>query len=462
LLCHFVRKTPIRHLQNAVTISRNLFLQKGMRTTAITIIPKKAKELLSRLLKRIKARPSPERTDGAKNAVPAKESIRFTDFEIREGRIDFRCIHTVGDRITKENQVFFELNKPIIPSNDAIALACGCMCGNVFERICLDLPCSDNTRESLKKFTGCEVLTRQGDKTCEAKPINSDESLVLLSFSGGTDSLAALSLLPRDKVRLVSTEFGGFFEQEEIGYSLHQPEYLLRTNLRSLDYHRNSWTFMGIGLILFSEYAQAPYFCFGTNLTDSLYHLMENPPLADSPARLPFSALGMTQVCLTNGIGGPAILKIASHYYPEIMREVFESLAKPGSKKRHHKELMLECVEKRFSVNLDINRTEMKDTCNFGDLIETDLQLPYMIKHLGAGPLERFVRNIPQEIYDISRAYDLTFYERVYPAFLRTIPEGLREYYLARLEEAGVKLYTQTDCEEMAVLSDFAWNRYRK
>lgn len=433
-----------------------------MRTTSISIHLQKAKGKLSRLLNNIRNRQSSNQQYSVKSEIQAKESIRFTDFAIREGRIDFRCVHTVGETITKENLVYFELNKPIIPSNDAIALACSCMCGSAYEKIRLDLPCSDNVREALKKFTGCEFLTMQGDQTCEAKPIHNDEPLILLSFSGGTDSLAALSLLPRDKVRLVSTEFGGYFEQEEIGYSMHQPEYLLRTNLRSLDYHRNSWTFMGIGIILFSEYAQAPYFCFGTNLTDSLYHLMEKPPLAESTVRMPFSSLGMKQVCPTNGVGGSAILRIASYYYPEIMQEVFDSLAKPGSRKRYHKELMLRCVEKRFSVNLNIRLTDMNDTCNFGELIETDLQLPYTIKHLGPRTLERFVKNIPQEIYDISQTYDLTFYERVYPVFLNTIPKELQDYYLSRLEEAGIKLYTQTDCKELAVLSDFAWNRYRK
>lgn len=433
-----------------------------MRTTAISITLRKVRETLNRFLGHFTARSSSVRPSGTQSSASARESIRFTNFKIKAGRIDFRCVHTIGKTVTKENRVYFELNKPIIPSNDAIALACGCMCGSAFERIRLDLPCSDGTREALKKFTGCEVLTKRGTPTCEVKPIRNDQPIVLLSFSGGTDSLAALSLLPRDKVRLVSTEFGGYFEQEEIGYSLHQPEYLLRTNLRSLDYHRNSWTFMGIGIILFSEYAQTPYFCFGTNLTDSLYHLMEKPPLADSPLRMPFSPLGMKQVCPTNGVGGAAILKIASHYYPEIMQEVFDSLALPGSKKRFHKELMLECVEKRFSEKIDVERAGMKDTCNFGELIETDLQLPYTIKHLGAERLEAFVANIPQEIYDISQKYDLTFYERVYPVFLRTIPEGLRDYYLSRLEEAGVALYTQTDYEELAVLSDYAWKRYRK
>ncbi len=425
-------------------------------------IRSKAKKALSRLLGNKETGRPTSNPESKNNAVQAKESIRFTDFSIREGRIDFRCVHTAGETITKENLIYFELNKPIIPSNDAIALACSCMCGNAYEKIRLDLPCSDNVREAMQKFTGCDFLTLQGDQSCEVKPIQNDEPVVLLSFSGGTDSLAALSLLPRDKVRLVSTEFGGYFEQEEIGYSLHQPEYLLKTNLRSLGYHRNSWTFMGIGLILFSEYAQAPYFCFGTNLTDSIYHLMKKPPLADSPARLPFSVLGTRQICPTNGVGGAAIIRIASHYYPEIMQEVFDSLAKPGSKKRYYKELILECVEKRSSADLNVRRTEMKDISNFGDLIETDLQLPYTIKHLGAERLDAFVKNIPQEIYDISRTCDLTFYERVYPAFLRTIPEDLQGYYLSRLDEAGIKLYSQKDYEELAVLSDFAWNRYKK
>ena len=278
--------------------------------------------MLKRLLKRIINRQPSACSCVAENAVHGKESIRFTDFSIREGRIDFLCVHTAGGKTTKENRVFFELNKPIIPSNDAIAVACSCMCGNVFEEICLDLPCSDTLRESMKKFTGCEFRTLPGDESCEVTPIHNEEPIVLLSFSGGTDSLAALSLLPRDKVRLVSTEFGGYFEQEEIGYSLHQPDYLLRTNLRTLGYHLNSWTFMGIGLILFCEYAQAPFFCFGTNLTDSLYHLMEKPPLAESQVRLPFSALGISQVSLTNGVGSSAIIRIASHYYPDIMQQV--------------------------------------------------------------------------------------------------------------------------------------------
>lgn len=220
---------------------------------------------------------------------------------------------------------------------------------------------------------------------------------------------------------------------------------------------------MGIGTILFSEYAGATHFSFGSNLTDSIWHLMEKPPLAvNATSPLPFRELGIKQVCLTNGLGGAAILRLVTHYFPDGLHETFDSLALPGTQKRYHKELILQCVEKRFGTTIQYTPTGMRDTSKFGEIIETDLQLPYMLQHLDRKTLESFVSDIPQEIYDMAQNRQLTFYERFYPTFLQTVPKELQSYFLDRLREAGIQQYTQQDYEDMLALSDFAWKRYRK
>lgn len=52
-----------------------------------------------------------------------KESIHFSKFDIRKGRIDFHCVHLKNGEIVNGNDIFFELSEPITPSCDAIALA---------------------------------------------------------------------------------------------------------------------------------------------------------------------------------------------------------------------------------------------------------------------------------------------------------------------------------------------------
>lgn len=159
-----------------------------------------------------------------------QESIHFSDFDIRKGRIDFRCVHTSDGQIVKDNNIFFELSEPIQPSYDAIALACACMCGNAFRSIRLDIPVSQKMCTAIEQFTKSTVATLPGDASVQIPPARNNEPTVLLSFSSGTDSLATMSLLPRKNIRLVATDFGGWFERERIGYTPYNPEYLLKTN----------------------------------------------------------------------------------------------------------------------------------------------------------------------------------------------------------------------------------------
>ena len=162
------------------------------------------------------------------------KQIKFTDFKKCNGRIDFKCIIEM-DSLIEEKLIYFELEPEAQPSNDAIALAISTFVGEKFEQVSIDLPISKETKDNIEKFTKAVVIAPV-DKNTVLKPITGDN--IILNFSGGFDSLAAMYLMP-SRTKLVAIDFGGWFEREAKFFRKFQP-YILKTNFRQLKMDRNS------------------------------------------------------------------------------------------------------------------------------------------------------------------------------------------------------------------------------
>ncbi|MHA7579446.1 hypothetical protein ACX12E_03535 [Paenibacillus vandeheii] len=143
----------------------------------------------------------------------SEQNIIFKDFDITEGKISFICIVISEVEEEQEYNLFFQLNRNIVPRHDLIALALSTLCGNVFSNIHFDLEVCSETIIEIEKFTKSRVTVSSELNSQMLKKNRTGDANISLNFSGGFDSLAALCLMP-EKTKLVSMNFGKSFERE--------------------------------------------------------------------------------------------------------------------------------------------------------------------------------------------------------------------------------------------------------
>lgn len=381
----------------------------------------------------------------------------FIDFSVKPGRIDFIYTKRDGESVEKQG-IWFELERGIIPSNDAIALAVATFIGTAFETVIIDLPVTMKTKENIEKFTHASV---EVPMVVEKDVPSIIGEKLILNFSGGFDSLAAMYLLP-EKTELVAIDFGGWFERESIFFERFRP-HILKTNFRQLKLDRNSWTFMGVGALLYCEALGASYNVFGTIMEATPMHFLQKPPATNNNATSPFCYLGLKDIRYMNGLTEVGTAMVVSYYAPEIANESLVSLSNPKTEKRYRKEILLDIVCKKFGRNVVFDRTLPPDSkIPFGRNFALDFLSLYILKNRGLEVVEQTVSDIPQEASALVEDLQLRFYERINCEYLNGntfVNNEARGDFLCRLLRAGVLPYTENDYREFRQVADFL-NRY--
>lgn len=96
-----------------------------------------------------------------------------------------------------------------------------------------------------------------------------------------------------------------------------------------------------------------------------------------------------------------------------------------------------------------------KEQVPFGQNMTLDFLTFYVLKYRGEEVVGRLMLNVPEEVKEMARRLDLTFYERYTSIHLHTIPEDIRTVYLERLAEAGVLPWDEHDWEEFREIRAF-------
>ena len=368
-----------------------------------------------------------------------------TNFNIEKGHIDFKC-YIFDSEKEVEYDIFFDLDDEVIPSNDAIACAISTLAGTTFTDLEINLPISVEMRANIAAFTKASIIA----------PVNSDAYFtregrnIVLNFSGGFDSLAAFYLMPKN-VKLVSMDFDGAFKRERNFFEKFHP-YTLKTNFRQLKLDRNSWTFMGIGAILYAEYLSAGFNVFGTILEATKYHFLYKPTSAYNNQTPPFSFIGLKDIRYTNGLTEVGTVIVISHYAPELVNDSLRSLSNPKTEKRYRKETLLDIICKKFNRNIVFERTDAPDSrIPFGQNISLDFLCFYIIKNAGISIAANTISDIPNEVLQLANKLELTFYERLNCEFIsgNTFPNNeSKASFMQRILECGVLPYTENDYKE--------------
>lgn len=379
-------------------------------------------------------------------------NVSFGDFDICADGFTVTC-SSIGEEGTTSDRLSFELNHPAAPTNDEIALTLSTLCGNAYQSIQMDIAVSDAVLEGIGKFTGAEVTVAGTLPYREREPKN-DDGAIILNFSGGFDSLAALAVMPED-TRLVSVDFGGQFDRESGFFKRFDP-HILTTNFRQLKHDRNSWTFMGAGALLFSGYLNARYNVFGTILEANMAQMEELPRAGVSTDTPPFASAGLSDIRYTNGLTEVATAMIVLRYMPEMVNDSLVSLGNPGTEKRYRKQTLTSIVSDRFHMPVHYDLTEPPQRrLGWGDYDPIDFLSLYAIKHAGIEEASKTISGIPQEAVDFAQGHRLTFYERLNTNFLGTFPQGLLPDYLAKLAGAGISPYDEEDWKDLRAVVEF-------
>ncbi|WP_143588122.1 hypothetical protein [Tersicoccus phoenicis] len=372
-----------------------------------------------------------------------RASVRFGDLRVTDAtRIDVNCELRGGPQ-DGSYPLWFEFSQPIGLTQDSIAIALSTLCGRAFERIELDLSPSDETARAIEKFTLAEVKT-SGRRAMQS----SKRKGILLSFSGGFDSLAAYSLMPRD-TRLVSMDFGGRFGREREFFQ-HFDTLTVSTNLLETPLKNNSWSFMGCGAILAAAHSRAKYHTFGSILEASPDNLRQTPAAAANKTFPPFHMAGLTNAPYVAGLTEVGTLIVLAHYHPDLIAPSLRSLASPGEEKLYRKKVLARVVSARFGWDITTPDVTKPSTphFSFGQNFALDFLSIYVARHGGPDLADELVSGIPDHILASSSRLHLTFYERADTTLYLNFPADLAAGLARNLASAGVRPYTELDWVE--------------
>lgn len=394
-----------------------------------------------------------------KEAVMSDESICFWDFQaIPTGGFSCNCR---SSKYGRDDRLEFALSpNPGEVAPDAIAIALSTLCGSAYGKIDIELDVSEQCAKAVEGYTHASVSfsgTKEAFRPAEPSAVN-----FALNFSGGFDSLAAYSLMPRNLTKLVSMDWGGQFFREGLFFKRFNP-YTVTTNVQRLGYCRETWTFMGMGMILFARPLDIGYGVFGGNFEASIGQIMRCPRIAKVYQTDPFSFLGIKDMRVAHGLTEVGSIMTVMKLSPSCFGDSLKSLAAPGSEKLYRKSVLSYIVNKKFGCGVDvqIQNEPVKPAYRFGDNVALDMLCLYEMKHVGRGIASKTIMDIPADAEDVVRGLDLSFFERLNTNFIGSIPSCCRDYYMSQLMKAGIRPYDEEDWYELDVVCRYLsrWHR---
>jgi cyanophycin synthetase len=380
-------------------------------------------------------------------------AIEFRNIRVEPGRLDIDCTEWV-DSVRREIGLWFTFEE-FVPAPDRIAVVLAALCGRAYDHLTFDLALTPRVIGELGSFTHAEITCDEAAAVAEDPPGGG----VILSFSGGFDSLAALGLLGESCVPL-STDWGSWHDREAESFGGFSPR-LLRTNVRrALATDRNSWTFMGCGAILYAGYLGCSGLVFGTVMEDSFGAVRRGKPLATSRVP-PFDSVGLTNYRVVHALTEVGTAMCCEAFYPELVQRSLASVGAAGSTKRYRKELLVEAIRSRHGRPSGVP-PEFHPPARplaWGESIVDDFVCFYLLPEVGELAVARLVSGVPAVVPSLAGRLDLTLYERVMPDLV-TLPPTLDESaYYAKLGRAGITPWTDDDWAEfesiVEVLRDF-------
>lgn len=358
-------------------------------------------------------------------------------------RTDYRVDILVATD-TEEEPLFFEFSDPAPLSNSNLAHALAAIVGSHFDIIRYDFPITKQDQEHIAHWTRSQVHTVGNLKDREEMQL---ENSAVLNFSGGFDSLSALALLP-DDTELVSMDFGGRFSREREFFELFNPK-IVSTNLIQTSLKKYSWSFMGIGPLLYRDMLKARYFGFGSIYEASGFKLKE--PLSRNFTFPAFSGVNYESVLPVAGISEMGTAQIILTESPEIVEYSLRSLASPGEEKYFRKIAIVETVAERMGIDVQVPHLQFDQKVHyqFGQNFAVDVTALYFMSIKRNDLASRLVSQIPYDLDRRMKNFDLSFLERANQHHYAAYPHPMREALKMGMSRSSIEWYSETDYENL-------------
>ncbi|MFD2830007.1 hypothetical protein [Corticicoccus populi] len=375
--------------------------------------------------------------------------ITFEQIKIKPGYI--KAEYSDGDT---NHYIEFELSDPIIIRDDLIALSLAALCGKKYESINFDLNISEKTKKDIEKFTASTITTKLNNSpTLISKKFGNHT----VNFSGGFDSLAAIPFLPQNH-SLVSMDFGGHFKRE-MNMINKFDTHIVKTNILETDFRKNSWLFMVIGSILYSDYLNTEFNVFGSIINAAFMQNSNYVKTYNTPTLV--QSAGMKNIPYTQPLSEIGSLRVSTYNFPHLINESLKSLANPKEEKRFRKQLLLEIEIDRFNHDIELTDTVSEPTNQYfkwGDNFLVDQLSFYIMKYKNYDIASLTISDIPKEAYDLAQNLNLSFYDRYYTDVLKFVPKQFRSKYVSNLEQANILPFEENDWKEYREVNKFLSN----
>ncbi|AIY00886.1 hypothetical protein ART_1287 [Arthrobacter sp. PAMC 25486] len=364
-------------------------------------------------------------------------------------RVDIDCQLVAADGTTEDHALWFAFNRPVLTDDDALAVALSTLCGKAYQSIHMELAPSEGILRQVEAFISATVST-VGTGTA----VGVRREGHVLSFSGGFDSLAALSLMP-EGTDLVSMDFGGRFGRERTFFENFDTT-IVSTNLLDTPLKKNSWSFMGSGAILASAHQRRAFHTFGSILEAGSDNLRRSPVAASGATFPPFKAAGFENAPYVLGLTEIGTLFVLARYQREHIGNSLLSLASPGEEKLYRKYVLAKIAEDRLGVELNIPSVPKppRPHFEFGQNFASDFLSIYVAKHAGHNVANDMLRDIPDEILNLGSRLDLTFYERANSTLYEKFPTRLMGGLADKLAGAKMPFYVERDWIEFSLIRE--------
>lgn len=372
--------------------------------------------------------------------------IKFENITIKPGYI--KADYQDNDN---DHYIEFELSQDIVVRNDLVAIALATLCGQKYRKIHMELSISDKVKQSLEFALNTEIICKSGNQGIVIKkPFNHH----ILSFSGGFDSISILPFLPKD-TGLVSMDYGSHFSREmDIIHSF--TDYIVKTNLLDTDFRSNSWIFMLIASILYSDLMNAKYNIWGGIFGGSALSKKSFIDKYSTPYIL--RSNNMISIPYTLSITEIGTAKILLKSHANVIDASLKSLAPESSEKRYRKQKYIEVESLRNNLPIDLpNKLSppSKPLATWGKRLHIDFMQLYFLKYLGYDEASIAVEGIPEQAIEMVNSLNLNFYDRFNTDVLKHIPEQLKKNYVNTLLNHGIEPFNQNDWLELNQVRDF-------
>lgn len=374
------------------------------------------------------------------------ETISFDGLNITATRVSVNVTYSQGT-----HEIWYEFDRAIHTTPSLIALALTTLCGTKFDLLEFDFEIDPSTRDAIAYFSRAEVQAPTAETSAERQR-NRDG--IILSFSGGFDSIAAKELMPAE-THLVSLDLGGWFAREAEYFQRYEP-ITVRTNIRQIPDQqsalaRNHWLFMASGAILCSDHLDAGYHTFGSILGEQFAS-----PAASRKLHL-LEAAGLVETPVTAGITEVGTAKIMLETHPDEVAASLKSLAGAGDRKHFYKQALVTMLSRTLGLPNPIGEfdVEWEKKIPFDRSYTTALSTLYFIAKGHKDLIEPLFLELPAEVVEFGLHRRMDFMTRINPDFYEWTPRPVRDTLFYNFSRLNLLPYTEHDWEEVHLVRHF-------